>query len=310
MSIERSNGDKTILSDSGAVEIKLSAEKITKITIPEEEQQKMKEEKRRSPNVVEIERGGNKEIVSAKEIVDVIEKDGVTINVEAGSAEHIYSMHLSPDAPPGSKFEGVKSLDDLTNKIKDNFDFTEIRDALTKGTGPMEEKKFVETIDIGEKMKTGVATLDEAAEKLGVTAEEIAEYQKHIEEITALNKEGDEGKKKAFMESYNSSHQNSKIYLSQRFPTAPITPFFDGEPIETTELAVVIIDSKLVTTMPGHHREKLPFSPKGVWEHASDEEKKNLIAQFGSEEEVLKRIEADFEINAKDWTNAGFINKR
>jgi hypothetical protein len=35
-----------------------------------------------------------------------------------------------------------------------------------------------------------------------------------------------------------------------------------------------------------------------------------LVNQFGSEEEALRRIEADFEINAKDWTEAGFIKKR
>jgi hypothetical protein len=310
MPIERWEGDAKMPTDSGAGEAKTSAEKITRITIPEEEQQKMKEEKRRSPNVVEIERGGNKEIIPANQVVKEIEKDGVTVNVEAGSAEHIYAMHLSPNAPPGSQFEGVKSIDELTEKIRDNFDFTQIQEALTKGTGPLEEKKFVETIDIGEKMKTGVATLKEAAEKLGVTSEEIEEYQKHVTEIIALNREGDEEKKKAFIDSYNASHLDSKIYLSQRFPTAPITPFFNGEPIDTTELAVVIVDSKLVTTMPGHHREKLPFSPQGVWEHASDEEKKKLVDQFGSEEEAIKRIEADFEVNARDWTNAGFIKKR
>jgi hypothetical protein len=76
------------------------------------------------------------------------------------------------------------------------------------------------------------------------------------------------------------------------------------------ELAVVIINNKIITTMPGHHREKLPFSPKGVWEHASDAEKTKLIEKFGSEDEALSRINADFEINAKDWTNAGFIKKR
>jgi len=283
---------------------------ITKLGIPPEEQQKMREEKRRFPNVIEIERDGVKETVSSKQIVKTMEKDGVTIDIEAGSAEHIYSTHISPDAPPGSKFDGVKSIDELSGKIKDNFDFTKIQEALSNGAGPLEEKKFVGTIDIGEKMKTGVATLAEAAEKLGVTEEEIAEYQRHIDEIIALNKEGDEEKKKAFVSSYNSTHPSSKIYLSQRFPTAPITPFFDGEAIETSELAVVIIDNKLITTMPGHHREKLPFSPKGVWDHESDDEKAKLVEQFGSEEEALKRIEADFEINAKDWTEAGFIKKR
>lgn len=299
-----------IPSDNGIKESESTAEQITIIRVPEEEQQKMKEEKRRSPNVVEIERGGNKEIVSAKEVIKVIEKDGVTINVEAGSAEHIYAMHLSPDAPPGSRFEGVKSIDELTDKIRDNFDFSQIREALTKGAGPLEEKKFVETIDIGEKMKTGVATLTEAAEKLGVTDGEIEEYKNHINEIISLNREGDEEKKKAFIDSYNASHPDSKIYLAQRFPTAPITPFFDGEPIDTTELAVVILDNRLVTTMPGHHREKLPFSPQGVWEHSDEKEREALIEQFGSEEEALKRIEEDFEINAADWTNAGFIKRK
>lgn len=285
-------------------------EKITRITIPVDEKQKMADEKRRTPNVVEIYRNGNTEIISTKEVLKVIEKDGVVINVEAGSAEHIYAMHLSPDAPPGSRFEGVKSIDELTDKIRDNFDFARIQEALTKGSGPLEEKKFVETIDIGEKMRTGVATLDEATEKLGITLDEIDEYKKHIDEIIALNKKGDEESKKAFIEQYNNSHSDSRIYLSQRFSTAPITPFFDGEPIETTELAVVIVDNKLVTTMPGHHREKLPFSPQGVWEHATDDEKQKMIDQFGGEEEALRRIEEDFEINAKDWTSAGFIKKR
>ncbi len=283
---------------------------ITKLSIPAEEQQKMKEEKRRFPNVIEIECGNTKETIPANQVVKVMEKDGVTINIEAGSAEHIYSTHISPAAPPGSKFDGVKSIDELSGKIRDNFDFTKIQSDLDKGAGPLEEKKFVGTIDIGEKMKTGVATLSEAAQKLGVTEEEIVEYQKHIGEIIALNKDGDEEKKKAFIASYNASHPDSKIYLAQRFPTAPITPFFDGEAIETSELAVVIIDNKLITTMPGHHREKLPFSPKGVWDHASTGEREKLIKQFGSEEEALKRIEADFEINAKDWTDAGFIKKR
>ena len=287
-----------------------SAEKISKITIPAEEIQKMKDEKRRSPSVIEVDKNGVKEIISAKDIVKTLEKDGVTINLDAGSAEHIYSMHLSPDAPPGSKFEGVASIDDLTDKIKDNFDFTKIQEALNKGVGPLEEKKFVETIDIGEKMKTGVATLGKAIEKLGVTLEEAEEYKKYVNEIIALNKEGDEEKKKSFITSYNYAHPGGKIYLSQRFPTAPITPFFDGESIDTTELAVVIIDGKIITTMPGHHREKLPFAPKGVWEHATPEEKKQLIEQFGTEKETLKRIDEDFQINANDWTNAGFIQKR
>lgn len=287
-----------------------SVEKISEITIPESEVLKMKEEKRRSPNVVVITKNGVEETISSKDIVKTLEKDGVTISLDAGSAEHIYSMHLSPDAPPGSKFEGVASIEDLTDKIKDNFDFTKIQEALNKGVGPLEEKKFVETIDIGEKMKTGVATLEEAIEKIGVTPEDVEEYKKHIDEIIALNKEGNEEKKKAFITSYNESHSESKIYLSQRFPTAPITPFFDGESIDTTELAIVIIDGKIITTMPGHHREKLPFSPKGVWEHASAEEKKQLIEQFKSEEEVLKRVDEDFQINARDWTNAGFIQRR
>lgn len=287
-----------------------SSEKIIRIAVPEDERQKMKDEKRHLPNFVEVEKDNGKEIISAKQIVKTVEKDGVAINLEAGSAEHIYSMHISPDAPPGSRFEGLRSIDELTDKIKDNFDFIKIREAVTSGVGPLEEKKFVETIDIGEKMKAGVATLSEAIEKLGLSPEEIDEYKRHIDEIIAVNKEGDEVKKKALIDSFNTSHPNSRVYLSQRFPTAPITPFFDGEPIDTTELAVVIIGDKLVTTMPGHHREKLPFSPKGVWEHLTDDEKKKLAEQFGSEEEVLRRINVDFEINSKDWTTAGFIKKR
>ncbi len=283
---------------------------LTVFHISKEEAEKMKAEHRRSPAFIEVERNGVKETVAAGDEVARLEKNGVSIVVDAESAEHIYATHISPDAPPGSRFEGIKDLNTLFDTIKQKFDFLKIQKSLEEGSGPLEEKKFVGTLDIEEEMKTVVATLEEAKEKLGISKEDIDEYRKHRNEIILLNKSGDEEKKRAFIEAYNSSHLESRVYLSQRFPTAPITSFFDGEDIETTELTIVVIDSKLITTMPGHHREKLPFSPKVVWEYATPRERADLIQQFGSEEEALKRVEEDFVINAKDWIEAGFIQKR
>lgn len=268
-------------------------------------------DRRHHPKEFVITRDGKTELIKAEEVVAKIEKDGVSISVEAENAEHIYSTHVAPDAPAGSKFEGIPNLETLFGLIRDRIDFLEVAKRLADGQGPLKEHKYVDTVDIGQKMKCGVATFGEAQAQLGITNESLEDYRTNWKQrIIEANRNDDAEARKALIKEYNDSHPGSNMYLGERFPHAPITPFFDGAPITTTELSVIITDGKLVTTMPGHHREKLPFAPKAAWDFAKPEEKEKLIAQFGSEAAAMAAITEDFAINAEDWAEAGFIQAR
>lgn len=271
----------------------------------------MVSDRRHRPKEFLVTRNGKVETIKAEEVVATIEKDGVSINVPAANAEHIYSTHVSPDAPPGSKFEGVQNLEQVFEMIRDRIDFSEVAKRLKEGQGPLKEHKYVDTVDIGKEMKCGVATLEEAREQLGVTEADLEDYRAGWKQkVIEVNKSGDPAAKDVLIKEYNDAHSRSNMYLGKRFPVAPVTPFFDGAPIKTTELGVVIVDGELVTTMPGHHREKLPFAPKGVWDFAKPEEKEALITQFGNEAAAMNAITEDFAINAEDWAEAGFIQAR
>lgn len=280
---------------------------ITEVTIPEGE------DINAPKNIIikrKVDGKSTEDTIPPDKIIFVIGKDPYGIKVDAEAAFHIYSRHLSEEAA-GSKFTGM-TLYDVLRQIQTQFDLAEVARAQKEGVGPLEEKKFVGTIDIGIKGTTGVATLDEMLRLGIITQSQVDEYKALTKDIEDANFRSDQEKKDRLIQEFN--QKGYPIYLGQRFPVAPITPFFDTDPIDTTEMAIVVIDGKLITTMTGHHREKLPLGPQAQIEFAKEKRPKDydeLMEKFLTEAEVLKRLTREFyELNSPDWLNAGFIQRR
>jgi len=234
------------------------------------------------------------------------------LEITAGNANHIDNLHLSGNVP-GSSFEKGTSLSDVAKLIEEKFNLAEVARSQEEGSGPLMEKKFVGTIDTEtEQFETGVATLNEMLDKGVIAPEQMEDFlDNYKDKIEQANFTGNQEEQDKLMDEFN--NKEYPIYLKQRFPGAPVTPFFDTDPVQTSEMAIVANGGKLVTTMTGHHREKLPFSPASTFEFIKEKnanEYARLQELFGSDEEIKSKMEEEFRMNSADWLQAGFIEKR
>ena len=221
-------------------------------------------------------------------------------------------MHLSGSVP-GSAFEKGTTLSDVVKLIEEKFNLAEVARSQKEGSGPLLEKKFVGTIDTKtEQFETGVGTFKEMLDSGVITPEQMQDFlDNYKDKIEQANFGGNQEEIDKIIEEFNA--KDYPVYLKQRFPGAPLTPFFDTEAIKTSEMAIVANGNKLVTTMTGHHREKLPFSPASTFEFIKEKnanEYARLQGLFGSDEEIVKKMEEEFKLNSADWLQAGFIEKR
>lgn len=267
--------------------------------------------------------GETKEFDPQQTIKTIGEGDN-KLEITAKTAYHIDHLHLSGEEP-GSTFEKGTTLSDVARLIEEKFNLAEVAHAQKEGSGPLMEKKFVGTIDTGtEQFETGVATLNEMLDRGVITPEQMQDFlDNYKDKIEQANFNGDQEEINKLKEEFN--NKGYPIYIEQRakmkdkdgnlipVPGSPITPFFDTDPVKTSEMAIVANDSKLITTMTGHHREKLPFSPASTFKRIKEKntnEYARLQELFGSDEEIKSKIEEEFKINSTDWLNAGFIEKR
>jgi hypothetical protein len=268
----------------------------------------------RSPEKILITtKDGETREIDPNQVVKTIGEGEHALEITAGTAFHIYHLHVSGEVP-GSKFNEGTTLSDVAKLIAEKFDLEAVASAQRNGSGPLLEHKFVGTIDTGnERFSTSVATLEQMLENGVITSEQLQDFNDNYRSIVEQsNREGNQDMQNQVMNDFNS--KGYPMYLKQRFPGAPVTPFFDADSVQTSEMAIVAKDGQLVTTMTGHHREKLPFSPASTFEHIKESsnqaEYQRLLELFGSDEVIQEQIEKEFEINSADWLNAGFIERR
>lgn len=265
----------------------------------------------RAPKNVIVCTATEKMSLPADHVIHRIGEGENTIDVTAGAAFHIYQMHISGKIA-GSQFPGM-NLADVMEKIETQFDLTEVARAQREGTGPLKEHKYVGAVDVGLEATTGVATVEEMRNADVITAEQVADYDAVKNKVATANRSGDQTAQNAVMKEFNS--KGYPIYLARRFPGSPVIPFFDTNAVKTSKMTAIVIGGKLITTMTGEPREKLPFPPtQGSLDYIKNsfpDEYERLISEFGDDAGIIKALEEDFDkVNSPDWLQAGFIGKR
>jgi len=242
------------------------------------------------------------------EIVKKMGPSSEQVAITASCAFHIYETHLAHKVP-GSQFPEDFTLGRVIDLIEKKFDFDKIYQAQIEPAGVLGEHKYVGTEDVGIEFTTGVATTDQMLDNGIVTSEQLNVFNQFKDRIREVNQTGDQAQKTALQNEFNLF--GYPIYLGQRFPGSPLLIFFDTQSIKTTEMAIVVRDGKLVTTMTGHHREPLPFPPDlNYLKNEEPDEYQKLLKLHGSDEAIQTVLNRDFEINSQDWLNAGFIKSK
>lgn len=269
-------------------------------------------EDERAPKNVIVNTSTEQMQLSADQVIHRIGEGEEAIDINAGTAFHIYHLHISGEVA-GSQFPGM-TLADVMEKIKTQFNLEEVAKAQKEGVGPLREHKYVGAVDVGlDDATTGVATVEDMVKAGVITAEQAADYETYKDKVAAANREGDEDARNAVMKEFND--KGYPIYLARRFPGSPVIPFFDTEAVKTSKMTAIVIGGKLITTMTGDPREKLPFPPsQGTLDYAKGafpDEYQRLQGEFGDDAKIIEALAEEFDtLNSPDWLQAGFIGKR
>lgn len=275
---------------------------ITRVSVPQGDNP-------RSPSKILVEdQTGQTQEFPPDHILKQIGASGREVSISAASAYHIYDMHISGRVA-GSRFPEGYTLGEIARLIESKFDFDEITRAQQEPKGAIGEHKYVGTKDVGIEFTTGVATMDQMVQRGTITQEQLSAYNQLRDRIREANRTDNQEEMTKIQETFN--RLGYPIYLGQRFPGSPLLPFFDAQPIQTTEMAIVVKDGKLVTTMTGHHREPLPFSPDLEYIKTQEPDYyQQLLGIYGSDQAIQQALTADFEVSSADWLNTGFIQAR
>ena len=155
-------------------------------------------EDERAPKNVIVNTSTEQMQLSADQVIHRIGEGEEAIDINAGTAFHIYHLHISGEVA-GSQFPGM-TLADVMEKIKTQFNLEEVAKAQKEGVGPLREHKYVGAVDVGlDDATTGVATVEDMVKAGVITAEQAADYETYKDKVAAANREGDEDARNAVM---------------------------------------------------------------------------------------------------------------
>ncbi|MFA4891195.1 MAG: hypothetical protein WC604_02485 [Candidatus Gracilibacteria bacterium] len=181
--------------------------------------------------------------------------EGKKLTVSAATAGHVDNLHIK-GTEPGSHFD-FPSLEALLADVADKLPA-----GITDTPGP---SAF--DMDMGKKMGTeGLATMQELLTDGVITQSDIDAAQRYREEVTQLNKIGDQGARQAFVAKFASENPDCKIQFQVIRGGAVLVPTVKAPKRPTNKLFMVFgptdpaqKDVKTMwTTAPGRYMPRHP----------------------------------------------------
>lgn len=184
--------------------------------------------------------------------------DGKEITVSGATAGHIFDVHFSPE-DSGSKFDEP----DLLSLFQD------IAQRMPAGKGAVQGIDTF-SLHMEKRMGTeGIASLTELVQDNVLKQEDIDDAMGYKEEVQRLNREGDKGAMKEFVEDYSRNHPQAKVLFrhirTEGANSGVIVPHVLAPKRPTNQLFVMIGPNEtstgraLFTVAPGRNMPRHPM---------------------------------------------------